>query len=98
MDEPLTTSTHTAIAVNGGATTISQCFAAVTRGLNAAKNSRASCCVLYNFQFPTITGLRMGDTSLATQEALSVNASTPGSFRSEEHTSELQSRENLVCR
>src|SRR4029077_20849664 len=78
--EPFPASTHAAIAVNGGATTISQRFAAATRGLNAAKKSRASCCVLYIFQFPAITGLRMWDTSPAIQEALSVSASTPGSF------------------
>jgi len=36
--EPFAASTDAAIAVNGGATTISQWFAAATRGLNAAKN------------------------------------------------------------
>ena len=38
---------------------------AATRGLNSAKKSRASCCVLYIFQFPAITGLRARATLAA---------------------------------
>jgi len=43
-----------------GAITTSQWLAFATSGLNASKNARVSACVLYIFQFPAITGLRMG--------------------------------------
>src|SRR6266852_4358432 len=42
------------MAVNGGATTMSQCFAPGTRGRNDVKNARVSASVLYIFQLPAI--------------------------------------------
>src|SRR6266436_3999921 len=48
------------IAVNGGATTMSQCFAFTTSGRNEEKNTRVSTSVLYIFQLPAITRRRMG--------------------------------------
>jgi len=47
------------IAVNGGATTMSQCFAAATSGRNEEKNARVSASVLYIFQLPAITRRRI---------------------------------------
>src|SRR6267378_323618 len=58
--EPLAHSNAVEIAVNGGATTMSQCFAPVTSGRNEEKNARVSASVLYIFQFPAITRRRMG--------------------------------------
>ena len=52
------TSTAAAIAVNGGATMMSQCLDAATSGLNASKKARVSACVLYIFQLPAMTGRR----------------------------------------
>ena len=56
MADPRAASTAAARAVNGGATTISQCVAAATSGFSAAKYARVSACVLYIFQLPAITG------------------------------------------
>src|ERR1700686_5629846 len=51
-------STAAAIAVNGGAITMSQRVTPATSGKNAEKNARVSACVLYIFQFPAITRRR----------------------------------------
>src|SRR5258708_2539635 len=59
MAEPFTASTAAGIAVNGGATTMSQCVAAATSGRNEEKNARVSASVLYIFQLPAITRRRM---------------------------------------
>src|SRR6202140_243594 len=59
MLEPFAVSTAVEIAVNGGATTMSQCFAPVTSGRNEEKNARVSASVLYIFQLPAITRRRM---------------------------------------
>src|SRR5260370_30807606 len=48
-------STAVEMAVNGGATTMSQCFAFETRGRKEEKNARGSARGLYIFQLPTIT-------------------------------------------
>ena len=53
---PFAASTAVEIAVNGGATTMSQCCEFATAGMNAEKNARVSACVLYIFQLPAITG------------------------------------------
>src|SRR5712692_6715372 len=57
--EPFAASTAVEMAVNGGATTMSQCFAAATSGRNEEKNARVSASVLYIFQLPAITRRRM---------------------------------------
>src|SRR5216684_8272825 len=57
--EPFADSDAVDIAVNGGATTMSQCFALATRGRKAEKNARVSASVLYIFQLPAITRRRM---------------------------------------
>jgi hypothetical protein len=57
--EPFAASTAVAIAVNGGAITMSQCFATATSGRNEEKNARVSASVLYIFQLPAITRRRM---------------------------------------
>src|SRR5690606_41541044 len=59
--------------------------------------------VLDPFQKEAITALMNGDSVLVsaptgTGKTLIADYLTETSFRSEEHTSELQSRENLVCR
>src|SRR5882724_4532401 len=59
MLEPFAASTAVRIAVNGGATTMSQCSAPVTSGRNEEKNARVSASVLYIFQLPAITRRRM---------------------------------------
>src|ERR1700719_2070838 len=51
----LVDSTAAEMAVNGGATTMSQKLASATSGANAAKNARVSAMVLYIFQLPAIT-------------------------------------------
>src|ERR1700722_3071552 len=51
----LVDSTAAEMAVNGGATTMSQKLASATSGANAAKNARASAMLLYIFQLPAIT-------------------------------------------
>src|SRR6266849_6252740 len=94
MLEPFTASTASGMAVNGGATTMSQCFAPATSGRNEEKNARVSASVLYIFQFPAITRRRMSrppekkefnaeDTESTEKSGghLSVRASTPGSLR-----------------
>jgi hypothetical protein len=63
--EPTAASLAAASAVNGGATTMSQCVAFATSGFNAKKNARVSACVLNIFQLPAITGrLAMSISSL----------------------------------
>ena len=62
MLEPFTASTAVDIAVNGGATTMSQGFAPATSGRNEEKNARVSVSVLYIFQLPAITRRRMRDS------------------------------------
>ena len=47
------------MAVNGGATTMSQCFEAATSGRNEEKNARVSVSVLYIFQLPAIRRRRI---------------------------------------
>src|SRR6267378_2496916 len=59
MLEPFASSTAVCIAVNGGATTMSQCSAAATSGRNEEKNARVSASVLYIFQLPAITRRRI---------------------------------------
>src|SRR6266851_8825931 len=53
------TSTAVEMAVNGGATTMSQCIAVATSGRKEEKNARVSASVLYIFQLPAITRRRM---------------------------------------
>src|SRR6266849_11194279 len=53
------TSTAVDMAVNGGATTMSQCFAVATSGRKEEKNARVSVSVLYIFQLPAITRRRI---------------------------------------
>src|SRR5260370_9043992 len=57
--EPLAASAAVRIAVNGGATTMSQCFAFETSGRKEEKNARVSASVLYIFQLPAIPRRRM---------------------------------------
>src|SRR5882762_4275538 len=57
--EPFAASTAVEIAVNGGATTMSQCFTFETSGRKEEKNVRVSASVLYIFQLPAITRRRM---------------------------------------
>src|SRR5258708_34035193 len=52
--EPFAASKAVEIAGNGGATTMSQCFAVATSGRNEEKNARVSASVLYIFQLPAI--------------------------------------------
>src|SRR6266852_6084832 len=59
MRDPFTASTAVEMAVKGGATTISQCFAAATSGRNEEKNARVSARVLYIFQLPAMTRRRL---------------------------------------
>src|SRR5712692_8403935 len=59
MLEPFAASTAVDSAVNGGAITMSQCFATATSGRNEEKNARVSASVLYIFQLPAITRRRM---------------------------------------
>jgi hypothetical protein len=54
-------STVAAIAVYGGALTMSQCFAPEASGTNAEKNARVSACVLNIFQLPAITRRRFDE-------------------------------------
>src|SRR5713226_2426181 len=91
------TSSAVEMAVNGGATTMSQCFAVATSGRKEEKNARVSASVLYIFQLPAITGRRIlrppekkklnAENTESTEfteksEAhLLVRASTPGSLR-----------------
>src|SRR6266581_7977978 len=58
--EAFAASTAVESAVNGGATTMSQCFAFTTSGIKEEKNARVSTSVLYIFQLPAITRRRMG--------------------------------------
>src|SRR5207247_6878388 len=53
--DPFAASTAVEIAVKGGATTMSQCFAFETSGGKEEKNARVSASVLYIFQLPAIT-------------------------------------------
>src|SRR5213079_1053636 len=57
--DPFAASTAVEIAVKGGATTMSQCFAFETSGGKEEKNARVSASVLYIFQLPAITRRRM---------------------------------------
>jgi hypothetical protein len=59
MFEPSTRSQTVFNAVNTGAMMTSQWFALATRGFNASAVSTESLSVLYIFQLPAITGLRM---------------------------------------
>src|SRR6266478_2602156 len=93
----LAASTAVGIAVNGGATTMSQCFAFETSGRKEEKNARVSASVLYIFQLPAITRRRISNlqkknriNTKDTENAefaekrgshLLVRASTPGSLR-----------------
>ena len=60
---------------------MSQCVALFTSGFSAEKNARVSAPVLNIFQFPAITGLRMG-------YRFSVRASTPGNLSPARNSSE----------
>jgi hypothetical protein len=57
--EPFAHSNAVDMAVNGGATTISQSFELATSGRKEEKNARASDSVLYIFQLPAITRRRI---------------------------------------
>src|SRR4030095_15018950 len=59
MLDPSSRSPTVLIAVKTGATTISQWLAFATNGFSARTVSTACPIVLYIFQFPAITGLRM---------------------------------------
>src|SRR5215831_9115842 len=52
-------STAIAMLTKGGQTTTSACSAPATSGANCVKNTLVSGTVLYIFQLPAITGLRM---------------------------------------
>src|SRR6476659_20962 len=60
--EPSRRSATVLIAVKTGAMTTSQWFAFATRGLSASAVSTAAPSVLYIFQLPAITGLRIRDS------------------------------------
>src|SRR5258708_7066986 len=72
--ELLAASTAVEIAVKGGATTMSQCFAFITSGRKEEKNARVSASVLSIFQLPAITRRRMGASKEKKEED---NAETP---------------------
>src|SRR6266550_4597836 len=72
MLEPFTASRAVDIAVKGGATTMSQCFAPATSGRNEEKNARVSVSVLYIFQLPAITRRRMRDSSSEGSEKINI--------------------------
>src|SRR5258707_10173011 len=57
--EPFAHSNAVDMAVNGGATTTSQCFELATSGRKEVKNARVSASVLYIFQLPAITRRRI---------------------------------------
>src|SRR6185369_10569751 len=80
MFEPSRRSATVFIAVKTGAMTTSQWFALATRGFSARAVSTAWLSVLYIFQFPAITGLRIQDLqdSQDEQDYFSVSAATPG--------------------
>src|SRR5690606_41421104 len=65
------------------------------RSTSSASSSKVSACSTY-------TRARDNSAELTSKDGFSVvapiNVNRPLSTRSEEHTSELQSRENLVCR
>src|ERR1700716_3915102 len=71
-------STAVDIAVKGGATTMSQCFAAATSGRKEEKNARVSASVLYIFQLPAITRRRI-ESSRKNKDKY--NAETPRTQR-----------------
>src|SRR5579859_3845205 len=75
---PRALSTAAAIAVYGGAMTMSQCFAPEASGTKTEKNTRVSACVLNIFQLPAITRRRFDELIIY---YLLVSASTPGSLR-----------------
>src|SRR5260370_2294806 len=56
-------STAVEMAVNGGATTVLQCFAVQTRGGKEEKNAPVSPRDLYIFQLPNITRRRLNNLS-----------------------------------
>src|SRR5216117_609581 len=96
--EPFAASKAVEIAVNGGATTMSQCFAPATRGRNDVKNARVPASVLYLFQLPASTRRRMSEPpkrkrfnaerAEKNENHLLVRASTPGSLRPPRNSSE----------
>src|SRR3954451_16273721 len=59
MFEPLTASTAAVRFVKGGQITISQCEDFSTSGRNFSKNCVVSAGVLYIFQLPAMTGVRI---------------------------------------
>src|SRR6266568_8328280 len=65
-----------AIAVKGGAMTMSQCFEFATSGVKAEKNARVSARVLYIFQFPAITRRRMQTSRRNQKKEEKYNAET----------------------
>jgi hypothetical protein len=78
--EFLAASAAAEIAVNGGATTMSQCFALATRGRKDVKNVRVSASVLYIFQLPAITRRRIW-ASRQNQKKKEDNAEAQGTRR-----------------
>src|SRR5215216_4944339 len=68
MFEPSRRPATVFIAVNTGAMTTSQWFAFATSGFKARAVSTASLSVLYIFQLPAITGLRIRSVCAGTNE------------------------------
>src|SRR6185436_8480951 len=88
MFEPSRRSATVFIAVKTGAITTSQWFALATRGFSARAVSTAWLSVLYIFQFPAITGLRIQDSQdFQDEEDLFI--------RERSHTRQFVAREKL---
>src|SRR6266478_3062240 len=77
------------IAVNGGATTMSQCSAFETSGRNEEKNARVSASVLYIFQLPAITRRRICASGKKEKD----NAETPRPGRGKRRMQRLRREE-----
>src|SRR5260370_34679149 len=77
--EPFAASKAVEIEVKGGATTMSQCFAAATGGRNEEKNARVSASVLYIFPLPAIRRRRMEASKKRKDKAEAPSAQRIGS-------------------
>src|SRR2546429_6784179 len=76
--DPFAASTAVEIAVKGGATTMSQCFAFETSGGKEEQNARVSASVLYIFQLPAITRRRMLASEEKKEQDKAETLRTPG--------------------
>src|SRR3712207_7485153 len=64
----------------------------------ASSSSGTTTCAVITAQTPASTAARNGSSAAARSPATTGNARCESTDRSEEHTSELQSRQYLVCR